>query len=392
MTQRPGARRFRAASGLVVVACIVVACGGGAASVAPTDTPAPSVTPKPAPTPSPSPADVSAPFLKAITAPTFSAVTTLTGTIKVGANTGTLTGTGKLSGSDSDQVITIKTASTSSVQSSTSIGSTNWSKEDPGPWLEDPATATPRKGLDDFLRGLTAVKDLGIETRDGKKLHHLQPVAGDAIPAEFVGFANSANAKDGAFTIDFYATDDGTPAILVLAGTWTVVNGDAEAPAEVTFNAALSEVGTPQSITAPEDVWVRYHSKALDYTMAHPADWTVTSAKDKDTYLLNGQGYVYVALSPAYKGTTAKFAADLKVSYKKPFGGDPASETPRALGGQPAIRLIYQYTNANAQDVTIADDVTVRGTTGWEAFLVTAGGTDDIAVFDQFVSTFVFDK
>lgn len=390
MSHRPGSRRLSAASGLVIVALALAACGGGAASVAPSDTPA--VTPKPAPTPSPSPADVAAPFLKAITSPTFSAAVTLTGTVKVGANSGTITGTGKLSGADSDQVQTIKSASTSTIQSSISLGSKNWSKQDPGPWLEDPVTATPRKGLDDFLRGLTAVKDFGIETRDGKKLHHLQPAAGNAIPAEFVGFANTANAKDGAFTIDFYATDDGTPAILVLAGTWTVVNGDAEAPAEVTYSVALSGVGTPQTITAPDDVWVRYHSKTLGYTMAHPADWTVTSAKDKDTYLLNGQGYVYVAISPGYKGATAKFAADLKVSYKKPFGGDPSSETPRTLGGQPAVRLVYQYTNASAQDVTIADDVTVRGGTGWEAFLVTAGGTDDITVFDQFVSTFVFDK
>jgi len=375
-----------------VVALVVVACGGGAASVAPTDTPVPSITPTPAPTPSPSPADVSAPFLTDISSPTFSAATTLTGTIKVGATSGTLTGTGKLSGSDSEQVLTIKTASTSTVQSSISLGTKDWNKEDPGPWLEEPVPAVPKKGLDDFLHTLTGVKDLGFETRDGKKLHHLQPTAGSAIPAEFVGFANTENAKDGAFTIDFYATEDGTPAILVLAGTWTVVNGDAEAPAEVTFNVALSAVATPQTVTAPDDVWVRYHSKTLGYTMAHPADWTVTSAKDKDSYLLNGQGYVYVALSPGYKGTTAKFAADLKVSYKKPFDGDPKSETPRALGGQAAIRLVYQYTNASAQDVTIADDVTVKGTTGWEVFLVTAGGTDDIAVFDQFVSTFVFDK
>ena len=80
--------------------------------------------------------------------------------------------------------------------------------------------------------------------------------------------------------------------------------------------------------------------------MAHPADWTVKSAKGEDTYAVGGQGYVYVATS-SYKGSTAKFAADLKASYKKPFKGDPASQTPTALGGVAAVRLIYQFKNSS---------------------------------------------
>jgi hypothetical protein len=40
--------------------------------------------------------------------------------------------------------------------------------------------------------------------------------------------------------------------------------------------------------------------------------------------------------------------------------------------------------------VTIADDVISRNATGWEVFLATAGGHEDIDVFDQFVATFQF--
>jgi hypothetical protein len=123
--------------------------------------------------------------------------------------------------------------------------------------------------------------------------------------------------------------------------------------------------------------------------MAHPADWTVESTKGKDSYLLSGQPYVYVAVTP-FTGSTAKFVTALKASYKTPFGGAPKTEAPTNLGGAAAVRLVYEYTNAQAQDVTIADDIVSRDGSGWEVFIATAGGAADVAVFDQFVSTFAF--
>ena len=57
---------------------------------------------------------------------------------------------------------------------------------------------------------------------------------------------------------------------------------------------------------------------------------------------------------------------------------------------RPATRLVYQFTNDQGQDVTFVDDITVRDRTGWEVFLVTAGGAEDIPIFDQFVATFGF--
>ncbi len=385
---RSGARRLLATPSLVLAALMVVAC----ASPAPTATPSPTAgtTPTVIPAPTTSPADVSTVFLKAITAPDFSAAETFSGTIKVGGNSGTISGTGVMTGRDSSDTVTIKTSASSQVTSTISIGSSTWTRQDPGPWLEDPKPATPKKGLDDYLHGLTKVVDLGVETQNGQTLHHLQAAAGNAIPPEFIGFANGANAKDGAFTIDFYATNDGTPALVVLDGSWTYISGAAEAPASTTYSVALSDVGTPQTITPPTDVWVRYTSKK-GYTMAHPAGWTVTSDKDRDSYLLSGQGYVYVAIT-AYKGSTAGFALALKASYRKPFGGSPDSESQRVVGGQAATRLVYRYTNASGQNVTFVDDVTTRAGNGWEVFIATAGGTDDVATFNQFATTFTFTK
>jgi hypothetical protein len=87
--------------------------------------------------------------------------------------------------------------------------------------------------------------------------------------------------------------------------------------------------------------------------------------------------------------TTAQFATALKKTYTGQFGA-PTSEADTRLGGQAAKRLIFEFKNDAGQDVTLVDDVTVRDGTGWEVFVVTTGGQEDIPIFDQFVSTFRF--
>jgi hypothetical protein len=387
------ARRSIAVTTLTVLAALVLsACGGAATSSAPAA--APSQAPASAtaaPTPSPSAVDVAAAFIEQLTDPSFNATAKIDGTMTVGPVEGAITGDGVVSGANSSMTLAIDADVFKQTTETIHVGGTAWSRKDDGPWLEDPAkpAGTTNQSLGELLQTTKAVTDAGVEARGGKQLHHLRPSGGNTIPPAVFG-VDPATAKDAKFSIDFYATEDGTPAVVAIAGTWTSQGaGGVTLPTEMAFDITFDDVGEPQVINPPEDVWVRYTSKALGYTMAHPADWTVETKKGEDTYLLNDQGYVYVATTP-YKGSTAKFVTDLKASYKKPFQGNPASETPTRLGGQPAVRLVYDYTNDQGQAVTIADDVISRDGTGWEVFLATAGGHEDIAVFDQFVSTFEF--
>ena len=176
---------------------------------------------------------------------------------------------------------------------------------------------------------------------------------------------------------------------MTMSGDWTQINGAQELPANMQIDIAFDDVGTPQTVSPPTDVWVRYTSKSMGYSMAHPPEWTVTHAKDEDTYSVDGQGYVYVATGP-YKGSTAKLAGDLKATYKKPFKGDPLSETPTQLGGAPAVRLIWEFAGDGGATVTVADDIVSRDGTGWEVYLATGGGQEDIEIFNTFVATFIF--
>ncbi len=211
---------------MIVVVLGLAACSGSTASVAPSVAPSsapaatPTAVPTTAPTPSPTPADVSAVFIKKLASPDFKAAATITGTMSVGTVSGGITGSGAFSGPDSRTDLTITAGTFTQETASVSVGTTSWSRRSPGPWLEDPAKAagSPDTSIGAVIKSMLSVTDLGVETRGGKSLHHLRSANGNAIPPAVFG-VDPAVAKDAAFTLDFYATDDGTPAIMAIGGS-----------------------------------------------------------------------------------------------------------------------------------------------------------------------------
>lgn len=383
---RPGLSIAAVAISAVMVA---TACGDPKVIPTPAPTPVPTVAPSAAPTPSPSPADVTADFIKIIAAPDFSARADISGTVSFGAAAGDLTGDAIFAGPSSSLSMTIAVGGATQQTQSVSIGSKNWNRDSPGPWLAAPDADPSHGSLSGTLEAIASVEDMGVVAKNGRQLHHLQPKGGGTISPGTIGF-DVEGATDVAFAMDFFATDDGTPTIMGINGSWTQTESGVVVPIELDFEFALSEVGTPHTVSPPTDVWNVNTSKTFAYTMAHPADWTVESSKTEDAYAIGGQPYVYVAPQKLAKGLSLDdFVASLQDFYKDDFG-QPTSQVSRTLGGQPGYRLIYDFTNDQGQDVTFVDDVTVRGRTGWEIFLVTAGGAEDIPIFDQFVATFAF--
>jgi hypothetical protein len=381
--------RLSVVSVAICAVMAVTACGDPKVTPTPAPTSVPTIAPSAPPTPSPSPADVTADFIRIIAAPDFSASADISGTASFGAAAGTLTGDATFAGPDSSLSMTIAVGGATQQTQSVSIGSKNWNRDSPGPWLAAPDADSSQGSLSGTLEAIASVEDLGVVAKDGRSLHHLQSKGGGTISPATIGFGVEG-ATDAAFAMDFFATDDGTPAIMGIQGSWTQTENGTVVPIALDFEFALSGVGTPHTVSPPTDVWTVNASKTFGYTMAHPADWTVEPSKTEDAYAIDGQPYVYVAPQKLDTGLTVEdFVASLLDFYKDDFG-QPTSQVAASLGGQAGYRLIYAFTNDQGQDVTFVDDVTVRGRTGWEVFLVTAGGTEDIPVFDQFVATFAF--
>jgi hypothetical protein len=386
-------RSSRWRRGAHVAAAIALGIGAVGCDPTPPPTASPTAIPtavaSPSATPSPSPAAVTTEFLRIVAAPDFSATAAVSGTVTIAGTAGGITGDAVFAGPDASLAMTIALAGASRETASVSIGRQHWERHSPGPWLAKPDADPLTGSLSGMLAAIASVEDLGVVARDGRQLHHLRPQGGGTISPATIGFEVDG-ATDAVFSMDIYTADDGTPAVLGINGAWTQAQGDAAVPIGIDVAFAFEAVGAPQTVAPPVGVWTVSTSTTFPYSMAHPPDWTIESSKTEDAYAVDGQPYVYVAPQKLAKGVSVdEFSASLQDFYLDDFG-KPTSVVARPLGGQPGYRLTYRFTNDRGQDVTFVDDITVRDRTGWEVFLVTAGGAEDIPIFDQFAATFRF--
>jgi hypothetical protein len=382
------------ALGAVIVIAVLATCGGSTTTPSASTAVAPSASAEASP--SVSAGDVKAAFLDALADPKFSATTTVSGTVALAGINGEVSGEWRFIGRDAHRTTTISLPGNEQTNETITLGPDGWERTGDGPWLEQEKAADPNKSFTGTLAILRSLEDQGVESREGVEVYHFQPANGGAIPAVALGLDNP-EIKDPKVTADFYATAEGVPAAFDFHITWTQAIGGQDAPVTMDMQIDIDEVGSPQSIEPPpdEEVWTRYKS-SFGYTMAHPPDWTVKHASTEDSYLIDNQGYVYVSPQSLPSGEKlSSFQSGLIRFYKGQFNTEPDSRESTSIGGSPAFRLVYHFKNEANQDVALVDVGTIHGGKGWEIFILTlAGGTEteDIDVFDDFVSTFKFTK
>jgi len=372
---------------LVLVATLaIVACGCGAAA---TPTPAPTPTPTTAPTPTP--VDVAAMFVEQVAA-VESANMPFTGTALIGEVEAALSGTLGLSGTDTRSTFVFDVDGAKQTQESIRIGTQRWARDGEGPWVLDPEPADPAKTTSAYLLGLTSLEDKGVETKDGRELHHLVPPASNQLTPEVFGLPPSVT--DAEITTDFWAEDDGTPAIWTLVASWT--QGDPGTPMSTTMDIDLSGLGAAVTIAPPADAWTGFTSKRFAYSMARAPGWSVDEQDGVDVYLLEGTPYVYVSPQDLAAGYTLdRFHDDLVAYYEaNDIKAAPVADEDYAIDGNPARVLTYRFTNASGTAVYLVDAITVRADTGWEIYLAQeqTGEEEARAFFDTMMSTFSFEE
>ncbi len=377
--------RSSVATAVLALALAIAACGGSAS-------PAPSPTPTPTQQPTPTPFDVGAAFLAIVNDPDFSARMELDGTIDMGV-TATLTGTITGSGDDSHSTFTVTFGNVSIETEEISSGGKSYERKAPGPWLEAPAKAgADDESLNDWLRTLSTIQDLGVETKKGKQLHHLS--AGDEpVPPGALGL-DASTFKNPLVTIDFYAEDDGTPAIFTVDGSWVqLVNGQ-EINVEFAMDLTLSNVGSAITIDPPMAVWTTYESP-LGYSMAHPDTFKVVNRDGYDAYVQDGVDWIYVATWPDAAGLNPEGYRDAILANVKTAWGDPiAPPVATPLGGEPGYLATFQYTYDDGSEGIAYDALAMHKNLGWDVTLFSIPGEEvaDFELFKQFLATFAYDE
>lgn len=406
---RPRPRRSGLATALATL-LVVAACGtttptppasvppsAAAASVAPSVVPTavPSVAPTAVltPTPTPTPLDVVTPFLAAISTPGFAAHATVSGTLVVGTTSSPIAGTYDIAGLDYHRALKIGAGTKVATKHFTVVESAAYTATGDGPWFE---AAFPAAGTDlvSVLRSVQVVVDRGIETKNGRRLHHLV-ATGVVLPPAALGLTDpSITAVSG--TLEFWVSDDGTPQVIGATGAWTQKSGkDPAAPATLAAEFAVASAGTV-AVAAPEMVWKRVKSTKYHYSMAYPTDWEYHkgSGKKWDRFYSPEVSYVGVD-SGSSQGYSLNVIVSALIRYGPTSSGvkkfKVESNKAAKLAGVRARRLEYRATYKGDTYYIIEVGAVYKGRLYDVAYFSLQKLTaQDRALFDQFLSTFQF--
>ena len=343
----------------------------------------------PGPSPSSGP-DAAKLFVAILTDPSFAAHCTISGRLTVGSTPYPLSGAFDVGGGDSHQVVTV--AIPGAPQTSESIDAGGVAFEKRGAlWFEKPAAdATSSKDLASALRTMLDVRDTGTEHKDGRLLHHLESRSGAGIPLSAIGSADPVG--DGVVSIGFYVEDDGTPVLMDIEATWTLVSGSTRQPASIAIEYRFVTVGHPVAITAPTQVWSTFSSKRFGYALAYPSDWEATQSPKKgepDSILSADNVGVFVNRYPTDGHTlnaiTAAYVKSIKRTSNK---ASVASNTAVTADGSRARRIEWTAVYKGTREWDI-DVLIVRGKNVYfvEYSSLARITPADRSTFDAFLST-----
>lgn len=375
---------------ILVAALLVAGCGGSpaaSAAPAPAATPGQTVAVTPAPTASPSPtpvADVAELFTARIIDPQFEGAGQISGTMTIGNLEGSISGTMQMDGKDSTSEMTIDIPNVlNSTTATIKHDGNEYTSTDGGPWFqaENPAADS---GLAATI-GVAAMtaRDSGIVTIQGQQLHHMVPGNAGTITAADLGMTDPSMA-DAKGTLDFYARDDGSLAVMSVGLEWTVDSGGTPIPSAMTLDFAFDENPTV-SIAPPDEIWAKYTSKQHAYTIGYPADWQLIEAKSDDE--ADVFGYDSTQFAIGLRERQPKAASDRLDAYVRAFlkatPNKPEVNEATSAAGEDAWRIAYHDT-VNGEELYFVFTLLIEGRNGYQvAFVGPKGYESDIVAFHE---------
>lgn len=211
-------------------------------------------------------------FVQRLNDPEFGSHAQVSGSMSIGPQTGSISGSADVDGPDSRFEMTFELAGAPTTVEMVTIGSESYERENDGPWVRTAETDDSGE-LGEWLTTVKTVEDRGVETVDGRRLHHLAP---SAPPSPQIFGLTEADIADASVTADFYADDRGRPVILVFTLAGAVAGVDVEMEFRMEF------AGPPGDIVTPQDVWPVFSSERFDLSIGYPTDWSTRERADFD--------------------------------------------------------------------------------------------------------------
>jgi len=258
---------FRMATAVLAFAALT-ACGAATTSSIQSSTPSETKAPSASPSPE---IDIAAEFAAIVGSPAFAVEAEITGSIEIGQGEGTIGGS-MTSGANANHLVLEITmpGQTSQVTETILVGGKTYDREG-DLWFEGSAQSS-NDAFTSALGDLGSLRVAGTVERDGDQLNRLVTAGSASLDAASLGFTDPSVSEFEA-RVEFFATDEGTPAGLILSAAWEQdVNGE-RMGATMTLDYTFTSIGRPVDIAAPEEVWVKFTSEDFGYRMAYPSTW-----------------------------------------------------------------------------------------------------------------------
>jgi hypothetical protein len=166
----------------------------------------------------------------------------------VGSTSGSITGTFKVKGADSDVSIAWKILGITSTNDSIVVGDWAYSRTNGGQWTKAPASG---KTLQGFVGSGIVLLDEGVEAKFGRQLHRL--TVANMAGVDLSAFGITAGAGQENLTVSslsFWAEDDGTPAGLTIEASLDQKILNTPSHEKVTLDISIDTL-SGVTITAP---------------------------------------------------------------------------------------------------------------------------------------------
>jgi hypothetical protein len=164
-----------------------------------------------------------------------------------GSTSGSITGTFKVKGADSDVSITSKILGITNTDDSIVVGDRAYSRSNRGQWTQGPASG---KTLQGFVGSGIVIVDDGAEAKFGKQLHRLTVANVAGVDLSAFGITAGAGQENLTVSLSFWAEDDGTPAGLTIQASLEQKILGTRSHETVTLDISIDTL-SGVSITAP---------------------------------------------------------------------------------------------------------------------------------------------
>ena len=251
-----------------------------------------------------------------------------------------------------------------------------------GPWVKKPRQASDTAMWQIMLAPGRRFVDVGVETKNGARLHRLVAADPVALSSEIDSLEPGVGASH--VNLTFWTRDDGTPVVFRLEGTWDQTVAGLKAHVTAAHEFVISNL-SGVTIAPPAGAW-QWIVDSIGIGFGVPPGWARTNVNSAVGWTTYGNATATIGyVTDEAGGRTFNQAVD----FVEESLADPAqNRTETTVGGEPAARFGI---HRSKQKDYVSETVVVHNGKIYQ-FVFFAAGKDSVAdaLASQILATLEF--